>query len=306
METLLLGRFFQALAASAGAIVGRAVVRDLYRLDDAARVQSFIQLVFLMTPLLAPTIGGYIALWFDWRAIFVALAGFGGLCLLALVTLLPETLPAPRRRPLNPAAVFAAYGAVLRHRRSMGCILTGGFAFACMFTYFAESALVFTRVYGVAEQDYGLLFALNVLGLMAANFLNSRVVGRFGAVAMALAVGAEMVWAGAMILLVVAWTGFGGLWGLVLPLMLVVGSLGLVGANAMATALDPFGDRAGVAASLQGFIQMTIGALAVFLVGQFHDGGAMPMAVTIAMLASLSLAARVFLVGYVPRDAQAS
>ena len=305
METLLLGRFFQALAASAGAIVGRAVVRDLYRLDDAARAQSFIQLVFLMTPLLAPTIGGYIALWFDWPAIFIALAGFGGLCLVALVTLLPETLPAPRRRPLNPAAVFTAYGAVLRHKRSMGCILTGGFAFACMFTYFAESALVFTRLYGVAEQDYGLLFALNVLGLMAANFLNGRVVGRFGTFAM-LAVGAALVWLGAMVLLAVAWTGFGGLWGLVLPLMLVVGSLGLVGANAMAAALEPFGDRAGLAASLQGFMQMTIGALAAFLVGQFHDGSAMPMAVTIAVLASLSLAARVFLVGHVPRDAQPS
>ena len=208
-------------------------------------------------------------------------------------------------RPLNPAAVFTAYGAVLRHKRSMGCILTGGFAFACMFTYFAESALVFTRVYGVAEQDYGLLFALNVLGLMAANFLNGRVVGRFGAFAM-LAVGAALVWLGAMVLLVVAWTGFGGLWGLVLPLMLVVGSLGLVGANAMAAALEPFGDRAGLAASLQGFMQMTIGALAAFLVGQFHDGSAMPMAVTIAVLASLSLAARVFLVGLVPRDAQPS
>ena len=198
-----------------------------------------------------------------------------------------------------------AYGAVLRHKRSMGCILTGGFAFACMFTYFAESALVFTRVYGVAEQDYGLLFALNVLGLMAANFLNGRVVGRFGAFAM-LAVGAALVWLGAMVLLAVAWTGFGGLWGLVLPLMLVVGSLGLVGANAMAAALEPFGDRAGLAASLQGFMQMTIGALAAFLVGQFHDGSAMPMAVTIAVLASLSLAARVFLVGNVPRDAQPS
>ena len=296
IELLLMGRFLQALAAGVGAVIGRAVVRDLYRMDQAAQAQSFIQMVFLITPLLAPTIGGYIMLWFDWRAIFVVLAVFGGLCLLALITQIPETLPVERRQPLNPRAVLHAYGQVLRHRRSMGAILTSAFAFACMFTYFAESALVFTRVYDVAAEDYGLLFALNVIGLMVTNFINIRLVARVGALTMLL-IGAIMVWAGAMALVATAATGFGNLWGLVLPLILVVGSLGLVGANAAAAALEPFGKRAGTAASLQGFIQMAIGAAAATIVGFFHDGSALPMALTIAGLASLGLVCRLFLVG---------
>ena len=300
IEFLLVGRFLQALAAGGGTVVGRAVVRDLYSMDKAAQAQSFIQLVFLITPLLAPNIGGYIMVWFDWRAIFAVLAVFGALCLIALATQIPETLPVGRRQPLNPGAVFSAYGQVLRHRRSMGAVLTGAFAFACMFTYFAESALIFTRVYDVAAENYGLFFALNVIGLMVTNFINIRLVGRMGALTMLL-IGAVMVWLGAMVLLITAVSGFGGLWGLVLPLMVVVGSLGLVGANAAAAALEPFGKRAGTASSLQGFIQMAVGALAATIVGFFHDGTAIPMALTIAVLASLALLSRLLLVGFKPK-----
>ena len=139
-----------------------------------------------------------------------------------------------------------------------------------------------------------------MIGLMVTNFINIRLVGRMGALTMLL-IGAVMVWLGAMVLLITAVSGFGGLWGLVLPLMVVVGSLGLVGANAAAAALEPFGKRAGTASSLQGFIQMAVGALAATIVGFFHDGTAIPMALTIAVLASLALLSRLFLVGFKPK-----
>jgi DHA1 family bicyclomycin/chloramphenicol resistance-like MFS transporter len=157
-------------------VIARAMVRDMYELDDAARAQSFIALAFSVTPLLAPTIGGWLLVWFGWRAIFLVLCGFGALCLLALLTRVPETLPPERRTPLRILSLLQSYRRILSERRSVGCILTGAFGFAGMFIFFAASPFVYIEIYGVPNQYYGLLFGLNVLGVMAANYVNTRLV----------------------------------------------------------------------------------------------------------------------------------
>ena len=178
IEALIAWRFVQALGAAAGSVVVRAVVRDLYSMDEGARAQSFINMAFLVTPLLAPNIGGYLLAWFGWRSIFVLMSAFGAVCLIALVMRLPESLPPERRTRLSPVSLLRGYGRILRERQTLGCLLAGTFSFACMFTFFAGSPFVYITYFGVPEQHYGLLFAINVIGIAGTNYLNARWVTR--------------------------------------------------------------------------------------------------------------------------------
>lgn len=287
---LIAARFVQALGAASGGVIARAMVRDLFSLNEAARAQSFISMAFSITPLLAPNIGGYMLIWFGWRAIFVVLCGFGVACLVALLIRVPETLPPEKRTPLLLTTLLVNYRRIAGHRQTVGCILSGALAFACMFTYFAASPFVYIEIFGIPDQHYGLLFGLNVLGIMVANFINTRLVMRRGALAMLL-VGNLISALGGIALFAAAVLEFGGIYGVVIPLIFVVGSLGFVGANAIAGALEPFPELAGTTASLFGFFQMMLGAAMGGVVGLLHDGTTLPMGGLIGTLSVLGLIA---------------
>ena len=288
IDALIAWRFVQALGAAAGSVVARAVVRDLYSMDEGARAQSFINMAFLVTPLLAPIIGGYLLTWFGWRSIFFVMSAFGALCLVALIYRLPESLPPERRTSLSPMKLLSSYARILTERQTLGCLLAATFSFSCMFTFFAGSPFVYITYFGVAEQHYGLLFALNVLGIISTNYLNAKLVTRIGAIRL-LIVGCAIC-AGCGLLLVTTTTlGIGGLWGVVVPLVLVVGSLGFVGANALAAAMEPFPSLAGTTASLVGFSRMLVGAGSGAVLAVIHDGTPVPMGLLIGGLGVLSL-----------------
>jgi DHA1 family bicyclomycin/chloramphenicol resistance-like MFS transporter len=158
-----------------------------------------------------------------------------------------------------------------------------------MFAFFAGSPFVFIRLHGVPPQRYGLLFALNVVGLMACAALNGRLVLDRGADRL-LRHGVAAVAAAGIVLLLTARTGWGGLGGLVAPIFVFIASLSFIGANATAGALAGFPDRAGTAAALVGTIQFGLGATSAALVGALHDGTATPMAVVMALAGVSSLA----------------
>jgi DHA1 family bicyclomycin/chloramphenicol resistance-like MFS transporter len=288
MEQLIAARFVQALGAASGGVIARAMVRDMFALNEAARAQSFIALAFSITPLLAPNIGGYILIAFGWRAIFLVLCGFGAACLIALVYRVPETLAPEKRTPLRFFALLRNYRQILSERRSVGCILTGAFGFAGMFTFFAASPFVYIEVYGIPSQHYGLLFGMNVLGIMLANYINTRLVIEKGAMAM-LRLGSVLCAVGGVALFICISFEIGGLAGVVAPMIVVVGSLGFIGANAIAGALEPFPTLAGTTASLFGFSQMTLGAVMGGVVGLMHDGTPLPMGILIGGTGVLGL-----------------
>ncbi|MBL6600322.1 MAG: Bcr/CflA family efflux MFS transporter, partial [Alphaproteobacteria bacterium] len=191
INELIVWRFVQALGAASGSVISRAIVRDLYDTNEGARAQSFINMAFLVTPLLAPNIGGYLLAWFGWRAIFLVLCLFGVACLIAIIVRVPESLPTDRRSPLAPGALVRGFGRILTHRQTLGCMFAAATSFGCMFTYFAASPFVYITVYGVPEQHYGLLFSLNVVGIIATNFINARLVVKIGAI--------RMMWIGCVI-----------------------------------------------------------------------------------------------------------
>lgn len=295
IAALIVLRLLQGLGACAGPLIARAMVRDVYDRDRTAYMLSLMMLIMGAAPLVAPLLGGQLLVAFGWRSIFGVLSGFGVLCFLGAWLGLAETLDDAKRSRASVAAMVARYGTLLRDRAYVGYTVSSGAAFAGMFAYFAGSPFVFIRLYGVPAQNYGFLFALNAIGLMICAAVNSRLVLLFGADRLLRHGVAAVAMAGAALLLAAA-TGWGGLPGLVVPLLVFIASISFIGANAMAGALAAFRHVAGTASALAGTIQFGLGALSGAAVGALHDGTAVPMAAVIAAAGLTSLLAHRLLV----------
>lgn len=280
-------RVVQGLGVAATAVVAMAVVRDLFTGSAFATMLSRLLLVMGAAPVLAPTLGGGVLRWTDWRGVFVVLAVFGVL-LVALATLaLPETLPPARRQRGGVVATVLTYGGLLRDRVFVGLVLVAGLAMAALFAYVAGSSFVLQDTYGLDEQEFGLAFGAGAVGLIAATQYNVRLLRRYPSqwiLVTSLAVGTVA----GLALVVFAATGFGGLPALLVSLWLVLVAAGLAMPNAPALALSRHGEAAGTASALLGAVQFGVGAVAAPLVGVLGTGAvAMALVVAGGMVAAL-------------------
>ncbi|TDB70348.1 multidrug effflux MFS transporter [Micromonospora sp. KC723] len=273
-------RVVQGLGVAAASVVAMAVVRDLFAGAAFATLLSRLLLVMGAAPILAPTLGGGLLRWADWRGVFVALASFGVLLVVVAALGLPETLPVARRRRGGLVATARVYGSLLRDRVFVGLVVVSGLAMAALFAYVAGSSFVLQDQYGLDEQEFGLAFGAGAVGLIGATQFNVRLLRRHPPqriLVAALAVGAVA----GLVLLAVAATGFGGLPSLLVSLWVVLAAAGLAMPNAPALALSRHGAAAGTASALLGAVQFGVGALAAPLVGVLGTG-AVAMAVVVA------------------------
>lgn len=274
-------RIVQAIGACAGVVLSRAMIRDLYEGPRAAQMLSTLMTVMAIAPLLGPVVGGQILRLAGWRAIFLTLVAIG-LATLASLLSLPETLPVDRRNHEPLGRVMLRYGDLLTHRRLLGYAGTGGFFYGGMFAYIAGTPFAYISYYHVPAQFYGMLFGAGIIGIMATNLANVRLVPLFGSDRL-LFWGAGVAALAGLCLAVTARTGFGGLFGLVLPLFVFVSATGLIVANSIAGALGGFPRQAGTVSALVGAIQYGSGIIGSALVGAFADGTPWPMGWVIAL-----------------------
>jgi DHA1 family bicyclomycin/chloramphenicol resistance-like MFS transporter len=281
--TLVALRFVQGLAGAAGIVVGRAVVRDLFDGDAAARLFASLLAVNALAPVLAPLIGGQVLTFTTWRGVFGVLAGIGVVLLVTVICTLPESLPEERRRPGGIASVVRALREVLTDRVFVGYAACGSCAYGAMFAYIAGSPFVLQEIHGFSPQAFSAAFAVNGLGIATAALASRRLVGHVSS--HTLIRGSVMVAAvGASLLAVAVAFEQLGHWPVIVALFLVVAPLGMIAPNVAALALARHGAVAGSAAALLGAAQFLIGALAAPLVGIAGSGSAVPMAVLIALL----------------------
>ena len=192
--------------------------------------------------------------------------------------------------------MLLGYFELLRSRRYVGYVACSTFYFCCLFAFIAGSPFVYIEYFGVPPQYYGFLFGVNMLGMIATTFINSRIVVRRGAdrlLRIACWIGA----AGAVVLLATGLNGVGGVAGIALPLFVVLSVLTVVASNAISGALSVFPNRAGSAAALAGALQFGAGALTSAAVGWFANGTPRPMIVIICAGAIASLVANLLLIG---------
>jgi len=278
---LIAGRVVQALGASAGVVLARAIVRDLYERDRAAQMLSRLMIVMLIAPLIGPTIGGQILALAGWRAIFLTLVAVGLASLLSL-RLLPETLTAERRNPAPLTHAFAGFATLLRDPALRACAGAIACYYAGTFAYIAASPFAYITYYGVPPQLYGILFGLGVGGIMLTNILNARLVVRLGADRM-MRLGTAITALSGLALAYDGLTGTAGLWGLVVPMFFYTAASGFIVANAMATALANYPSRAGAVSALVGAIQWAGAILGSTIAATLADGTPWPMTAMLAI-----------------------
>lgn len=287
-EMLLLARLAQGAAAASTRVLVVSIVRDRYQGAAMARLMSIVFIVFMVVPVLAPAFGQGVLLFASWRFIFI---GLGVYCTALLVwawVRLPETHPPEKRRPLSPRAIGGAVATTLGHRLSIGNTVALTLVMGGLFGFISSIQQIVFDVFGRPEL-MAAVFA-SIAGPMAlSSWLNSRIVERFGARRIMLnALAAFAIFAG-MHMMLVALHGE-NLPTFVILQALTMASFGLISANLGSIAMEPLGDIAGTASSVQGTITTIGGALIGAAIGQAFDGTTLPFLIGFTLCGTLAFA----------------
>ena len=276
-------RAFSALGASAGAVIPRAVVRDLSDGHAAAHMQAKLMLVMAAAPILAPSVGGLLLTFWDWRAIFWVFTVYGLICMALIIWKLPETLPRESRLRLSAFELLSRYLHILRERSFLTHALMGAFGMFCLFAHISSSSPVFILGYGYTPSQFGFVFGACAIGLVVCGQISPRLLSRFGAHGV-VRIGSTSLLLATLTLVTISFLRLDSPATLIPPLIWAVGSLGFISPNAAVGALSRHAAHAGSASALMGTMMFTMGAFSGLLGSLFADGT--PRGMTALMLAA--------------------
>ncbi|GAA1161173.1 multidrug effflux MFS transporter [Microbacterium oxydans] len=272
LALLSVARVLMGIGAAAGGVVAMAIVRDLFGGRRLVVMLSRLALVSGVAPVIAPLIGSWLLTLMPWRGIFGVLAAYGIVMLLSTILFIPETLPVARRQDRGGATMLQRYRSVLSDRVFLGVLVIGGMTFSGLFSYLSASPFLFQVTHGLDAQQYGLLFAVNSLGVVVGVQTASRLAARFGPQWVMAYSTAVLLIAGTAII-VTDQLGL-GLWGTVIPLFVFMTACGFTFPNVQVLALDRHGKAAGTAASIIGATNFGVAGLISPVVGWLsHDAG---------------------------------
>ena len=293
---LIGARVVQAIGASTGIVIGRAIIRDLFERDRAAAMIGLVTTAMVIAPMVSPLIGGILDTAFGWEAIFLFLATFSAIVLTWAFMVLPETRPV--NVPHTAGGLMREWRALIGSAKFHGYVLCGALGSAPFFTFLGGGPHVVVTLMGRTSAEFGMWFAVTSLGYMSGNFSVSRLSQRFGVDTMIMAgIGFELIGAGLTVGLVATMPEAGPAI-IFLPQLLISYGNGLLLPNAVAGAVSVRPQAAGTAAGMTGFVQMSIGAVSTQVVSILLAGGssAMPMAAMILVMALATAAAFAVLV----------
>ncbi|HZY81224.1 MAG TPA: multidrug effflux MFS transporter [Cyclobacteriaceae bacterium] len=281
INSLIIMRFFQALGGCAGMVASQTLVRDLFPSNRTAQAFSSITLVIAVSPMIAPTAGGYLTVAFGWQSVFFVLTVVTILILAAVHFVLPEGRVADDTISLKPKSVINNFLTVIKEPQFLIYTLAGGISMSAPFAFIAGSSDVFINQYGVSEENYGWVFAFIASGLIGSSQLNHVLLKKFSNAQL---VRYPMIYQTVLGSIMVAGTilGWFNMYSLLAIMFVFCTGQGLVGPNCTALSLAPFTRLTGSAASLLGSYRMAIGGVVTALVGLFHNGSAVPMVVMMA------------------------
>jgi len=269
-------------------------VRDLFGGLPLVRMLSRLALVSGLAPILAPLIGSQLLLVLDWRGVFWFLTAYGVVAILAALFFLVETLPAERRNDRGHSSVGERYKALFTDRVFVGVIVIAGMTFSGLFSYLSSSSFLFQEIYGLDAQQFGLLFAVNSIGIVIGVQVSSR---------LAKYVGPQWILSGAItgmllssLTIVALDMANVGLVGILIPLFFFIMSCGFAFPCQQVLALAGHGGEAATAASVMGAVNFGLAGLISPIVGLFGIHDAVPMGAVMAITASVSLVVMVLVV----------
>lgn len=294
IEMLIVMRFIQAIGSCAATVASIAMVRDIFPVKDNAKVFALLILVLGASPMIAPTVGGYVTAAFGWQLIFIILAVIAVLITLAVIFFLPESYRADPSYSLKPKPIINGFIAVIKTPQFYTYAISGGIAFSGLFAYISSSPVVFMEVFKISSKTYGWIFALLSVGFIGSSQVNSFLVKKYKSQQIVNAALIAMVIISALFL-VGSMQNILGLVGTIVMIFLVLCCIGITSPNTSALALAPFEKNAGTASSLLGAFQMCIGSVVSVGVSLFNSQSSIPMSAV--MLVASSVALLVLIVG---------
>jgi len=288
LQTLVLFRFIQALGGCGASVAAMAMVRDFFSGKEIAKVFTLLILILGVSPLLAPTVGGYLATWFGWKSIFMMLAAICAAMLAAVRFYLPEGHAPDPTHSLRPGPILRGYLEILKEPQFYTHALAASLALSGLFVYLASSPMIFMEIFRVTPQVYGWIFGILAMGFVGASQLNFLLLRKFS--------NEEVLWTGligltviGILFVIAALQGWFGLTGTMILLFLFLAFFGIANPNASALALTPFTRNAGSASAMLGFLQMVIGAIASIGISLLNIHHITPIAAMFAVSGILAL-----------------
>ena len=276
IDSFILLRFVQAIGSCAATVASVAMVRDLFPVKDIPKVFSLLMLVLGLSPMLAPTIGGYVTEDYGWHTVFFILMCMGIAILIAAQVGLPNSYKPDTSISLKPKPIISNFLKVLKEPQFFTYAFTGSISFSGLFTYVAASPIIFMDIYHVDAKTYGWIFAFMSVSFIGSSQLNSVLLKKFSSEQMIF--GALITQSViAIVFLVLAVNNLLGLYETIAMLFLFLGCLGISNPNTAGLTMAPFAKNAGIASALMGAIQLGLGALASFAVGVFVKDSVAPM-----------------------------
>jgi DHA1 family bicyclomycin/chloramphenicol resistance-like MFS transporter len=285
---LVVFRLFQGIGGCVGMVAARAMVRDLFDTTDNAKVFSMLMLVVSVSPLIAPTLGGYITAALGWRYVFAMLILVVLLILAGTYFFLPESKKADPAYSLKPAPILSDFSSILRHPHFITYALTGAISYAGLYAYVGGAPYVFMEIFKVSESQFGWIFTFIAAGLISASQINNIALKRFSSeqVVKVASVCQSII---GVVLVCFTLVGWLNLFATILFAFLFLACQGFIFPNATALALAPLGKNAGNASGLIGAIQMTVGASASAIISVLQNHSALPMALVMTCCAVAAL-----------------
>lgn len=281
IEMLILLRFIQAVGSCAAGVASMAMVRDVFPLEDNAKIFAFLILILGASPMIAPTVGGYVTAVWGWHLIFIILTFLAVGILIAVIFGLPESYKPDPSFSLKPKPIINNFLMVLKEPQFYTYAFTGAFAFAGLFVYVSGSPLVFMEVFKVSAKTYGWIFALLSIGFVGSSQVNNLLIKKFKSEQIILATLSIQVVVTALFL-IGAINGWFGLAGTICMIFILLSCVGITNPNTSALSMAPFSKNAGTASALMGALQLGMGALASLSVSFFDSHSAAPMAAIMA------------------------
>ncbi len=274
-EMMLAGRMLQGLGVAGPRTASLAMVRDLFKGREMARIMSFVMAVFILVPALAPLMGQVVMLTWGWRAIFIAFILFAMVAFTMMAFTQPETHR--NRRRFSLANLWQAVATVFTNRQTMGFALVAGLNFAAFVVYLSSAEQVFREIFHVGKL-FPLYFAIMALAIGAASFANARLVMRLGmhrliTRAIAALAGFSLLY----VLIIAAFPAAETLWLFLTWGVLSFFSVGLVFGNVNALAMEPMGANAGIAAAIIGAVSTVLAVAIGVPLAQLYNGSSLPL-----------------------------
>jgi DHA1 family bicyclomycin/chloramphenicol resistance-like MFS transporter len=284
-------RFIQALGGCVAGVAAMTMARDFFPVEESAKIFSLLILILGLSPLLAPTLGGFITAGLGWQWVFIGLMLLAVLVMTIVIIFLPTGYQPDPTISLRAKPMINSFLSILRNKQFYTYTLSASFSFATLLVYVAGSSLIFMEIYHVSPQLFGGIFALLSVGFIGGNQVNILLLKRYKSEDLfRLALISQLVLA--IIFLIGAVYGWWGLAGTIVMFFLLLSTIGLIYPNGSALALAPFTTSVGTASALLGFLQIGIGGVASSCVGLFNSTDMVPI---LAIEVMISIAANLIL-----------